>query len=73
MFDDFVRDLVLPLGFGVIAYAILARWVIGLVDHWRLNRAMELRMEERLALVSRGLHPQTLAPLSPPPDENAGH
>lgn len=69
MFDDFLRLLLIPLGFGVAGFWILCRWTTGMVDRWRLHRAMELRMEERLALVTRGIHPNTLAPLSPPPQD----
>ena len=53
---------------GAFAFWAVARWTVGLASEWRLQRAMELHMEERVALVTRGLHPNTLASLSPPPD-----
>lgn len=67
MFEDMTRALVLLLGFGIAVLWVVGRFLSGLVEHWRLHRAWELRMEERIALVARGLHPTTLAPLTPPP------
>jgi len=73
MFDeDFGRFLILLL-FGTFIVWVIARFWSNLIEEWCLTRAIALRMEERLALVARGLHPHTLAPLTPPaPGEGPG-
>lgn len=70
MFFDWYEVLIPVLGFGTVALATLAALIAGVVNHVRLNRALELRMTERIALIERGINPQTLAPLSTRPGED---
>lgn len=69
MFDEAFDLLILVLGFGAIAIVLAAGLFTAIMNHFRVCRALELRMEERLALVERGIHPQTLAPLPTPRSE----
>lgn len=73
LIEEAIRLMIPLLGFGVLALWIAGRFVARIVESWRVHRALELRMAERLALVQRGVDPATQAPLTPSrPGSGAG-
>jgi hypothetical protein len=71
MIHDLIELLIPLLGFGTIALGIAAALIAGVVNNVRIQRALEYRMAERIALIQRGINPQTLAPLTNRPGEDA--
>ena len=62
-FDSLVETFVALLGAGAFSFTILAVFTLSILRLLARQRALEIHMAERLALVRRGLHPHTYQPL----------